>query len=161
MLKRPAMPYTHQMTILGAGANANKPILDADLLTAAVAFAEDSKAQRTRDAYALHWREFNAWCEGRQVCALPCEPQILAIYITHLAQIGRKPAGIDLALTAISQAHKTTGHPSPRGHAAVRYRLGGHSAQGGHGPDEEGRHHHRHVTEARQRHAAVQAYRCA
>lgn len=124
-VKAKIMPYTHQLTILGAGANDNKPVLDAALLGAAEAFAKASKATRTREAYALHWREFTAWCTAQQTSALPCEPQTLALYLTHLARIGRKTAGIKLALTAISQAHKTTGHPSPRGEAAVRLVWGG------------------------------------
>jgi len=114
------MPYSHQLTIPHTSANDNKPVLDAALLDAAAAFAKASKAPRTLEAYALHWGEFTAWCEARQECALPCTPQTLALDLTHLAQIGRKTAGIKLALPAISQAHKTTGYSSPRGDAAVR-----------------------------------------
>lgn len=117
------MPYTHQLTIPGAagarGQQANTHLIESGLLNAAAEFAQDSKAQRTREAYDYHWREFVAWCAQRQVEALPCAPQTLAVYLSHLAQ-SRKVAGINLVLSAISQAHKTTGHDSPRNDANVR-----------------------------------------
>lgn len=61
-----------------------------------------------------------AWRAERQVGALPCAPDTLAVYLTHLAQVGRQVAGIGLVLTSISQAHKTQGLESPRNDARMR-----------------------------------------
>lgn len=131
------MPYTHQLSIPGAAANdgaadddsstttVTSLRADAVLHRATLAYAKDAKAKRTREAYDYHWREFTTWCAKHQVTPLPCVPQALATYLAHLAQRGRKVSSISLALTAISQAHKTTGHSSPRNDESVRLVFAG------------------------------------
>ena len=106
-------------------------------LETARAFAGESKARRTREAYRYQWQTFAAWCEARQLEALPAEPATLAAYLAGRAAMrvvqgrdgielvpiegerGWKVASIGLALTAIGQAHKVAGHASPAAHPAV------------------------------------------
>lgn len=88
-------------------------------LETARAFAGESKARRTREAYRYQARTFAAWCEARQLEALPAEPATLAAYLASRAEAGWKAASIGLALTAIGQAHKAAGYASPAAHPAV------------------------------------------
>ena len=111
-----------------------RPHLDPDPLVTlapelerAKAFAAASKADETRRAYTREWSVFTAWCSTKGLAALPAAPVTLAAYLAALADgtaapsgRPRKPAGIDLALAAISGAHNAAGLPSPREAAEVR-----------------------------------------
>jgi integrase len=84
------------------------------------AYARAGRATNTRRIYASRWRGFVAWCGARGVSSLPAAPEIVALYITELADSGRAAATIELSLTAIAQAHALAGEASPRGDAAVQ-----------------------------------------
>lgn len=86
----------------------------------AAAYAAASRAPRTRDAYAGEWKSFVAWTRVQALASLPAEGPTVALYLAALADRGRRPAGIEVALAAIVQAHRLAGHTSPREHAAVR-----------------------------------------
>lgn len=87
---------------------------------AARAFAAESRAPRTREAYRQQWQTFAAWCAERGVDALPAAPVTLAAYLADRAEVaGWKVASIGLALTAIGQAHKAAGHAPPSAHPHV------------------------------------------
>ena len=88
-------------------------------LDLARAFAVESKAPRTRDAYRYQWATFVAWCEERDLAALPADPATLAGYLANRAELGWKVASIALALTAIGAAHKAAGMVSPSAHPIV------------------------------------------
>lgn len=92
----------------------------AAVVESARAYVEASHAPRTREAYAREWATFGAWCSSRGLVALPALPATVALYIADAARGGRKPAGIDVALAAIGEAHKRAGHDSPRNAAEVR-----------------------------------------
>jgi integrase len=94
-------------------------------------FADAATAPATRAAYAREWESFTAWCSSKLLTALPALPATLAAYISALAvgsttrrdgrpRAPRKAAGIDLALAAITAAHKAAGLDSPRDSAGVR-----------------------------------------
>jgi integrase len=94
-------------------------------------FAEASTAPSTRTAYARELASFTAWCSSKQRTALPALPATLAAYLSALAvgsttrrdgrpRAPRKAAGIDLALAAITAAHRAAGFDSPRDSAGVR-----------------------------------------
>jgi integrase len=94
-------------------------------LESARTFATASKADETRRAYTREWQAFVAWCSTKGCPSLPAEPATLAAYLAALADGSasgrpRKPAGIDLALAAITGAHKAAGFPSPREAPEVR-----------------------------------------
>lgn len=84
------------------------------------AYARAGRATNTRRIYASRWRGFVAWCTARGVASLPAAPEIVALYITELADTGRAAATIELSLTAIAQAHALAGEASPRGDVAVQ-----------------------------------------
>jgi integrase len=94
-------------------------------------FADASTAPATRAAYAREWESFTAWCSSKHCVARPALPATLAAYLSALAvgstirrdgrpRAPRKAAGIDLALAAITAAHKAAGLDSPRDSAGVR-----------------------------------------
>jgi len=60
------------------------------------------------------WAVFTSWCASKQSAALPAT---LATYLSALA-VGAP--GIDLALAAITAAHKAAGLDSPRDSTVVR-----------------------------------------
>jgi integrase len=43
----------------------------------------------------------------------------VALYLAHLADAGRKPAGIDRVLSALAKAHQLAGYPGLRKHGAI------------------------------------------
>ncbi len=91
-----------------------------DMLESARAFAAESVAPRTREAYAYQWRTFAAWCEAQGVVALPASAATLAAYLTDRAKrCAWKPASIGLALVAVRAAHKAAGVEHATSHPAV------------------------------------------
>jgi site-specific recombinase XerD len=82
-------------------------------------YANAAMAINTRRAYRADWRDFAAWCERHRRAALPAVPETVAAYLAALAD-HRKTSTITRRLSAIAQAHKTAGFPSPTGEAAVR-----------------------------------------
>ncbi|MEQ9151058.1 MAG: site-specific integrase [Parvibaculum sp.] len=80
-----------------------------------------SLANATKRTYTKEWGAFVDWCRARtpEVSPLPAAPQTVARYITHLADAGRKAAGIELVLAAIGAAHRAAGLRSPRGDGRV------------------------------------------
>src|SRR5262249_26180126 len=77
-----------------------------------------------------------SWCADHRLEALPAEPPTVALY---LAQLGgkRKASTIQQRVSAIAQAHKTAGHPSPTQDQAVRLVLAG--IRRTHGTAQEGK----------------------
>jgi integrase len=90
------------------------------LVETAKNYIQQAKSESTRRSYRRDWQAFEAWCRKHSVQSLPVQPQALAMYVAWLAESGRKVATIELALAAISQAHKAAGHDSPRSTAPVR-----------------------------------------
>lgn len=91
-----------------------------ELVERARSFARDARAERTRDAYRYQWGRFEAWCEGYAFVPIPAVPATLALYLTAWADEGGSVASLAQALAAISEAHSTLGHPSPRKAPEVR-----------------------------------------
>lgn len=95
------------------------------LMSEAREFAQKALAASTRRAYAHDFGAFGAWCTDHGYSPMPALPTTVALYLAQLARNGRKVAGIERALTAISQAHVGLGHTSPRDNADVRRVLQG------------------------------------
>jgi len=87
-------------------------------------YAEASRAENTRRAYRIGWNDFSAYCTTNRFDPLPASPQILALYVTTLAQRA-KLATIRLYLAAVSEKHRETGLESPTSHEMVRRVLRG------------------------------------
>lgn len=78
-----------------------------------------AKAENTKRAYRADWNAFAAWCGDRGLCALPAEPQTVALFIASLAE-NAKTSTIQRKISAISQAHQAAGVNTPTHSAAVR-----------------------------------------
>ena len=113
------------------------PVLAADA-EAARRFAEAARSDATLRAYRSDWADFAAWCESRQLAAMPATPETVSLYIASRAEAGpdgadgRPTAPLKVAtlrrrLAAISQAHKLAGLESP----ALRSREPLHSVWAG------------------------------
>jgi site-specific recombinase XerD len=109
-----------------------------DLAGVARAYAQASKADNTRRAYSRDWRDFAAWCDDHDVLALPAAPATLCLYLSALAQLGRRASTIERRLAAISQAHQAAGRvPSPTLDWQVRTVMAGIRRRLGTAPDQK------------------------
>lgn len=97
----------------------------ASLVERAREYAADARASSTRRAYAADFAAFDAWCSGQGLSTMPAPPAAVAVYLTHLAEAGRKIATIERALTAIAHAHRSRGFEWPRAHPAIANVMGG------------------------------------
>ncbi|WP_437621204.1 integrase [Sorangium sp. So ce1151] len=73
----------------------------------------------TRRLYGAQWRQFAAWCAGRDAVALPARPRQVALYLAFLARERLAASTLRAAIHAIGKAHQITGHTSPAGDPIV------------------------------------------
>lgn len=92
----------------------------ARLAIKAADYAKAAKSTATIKAYASQWRAFESWCESVSAAPLPAAPGVVALYLTHRAEAGSAVATMAQCLTAISRAHVSANHPSPRLDETVR-----------------------------------------
>lgn len=110
------MKRTHKEAAgaLVVAADATPAALVAAGASKAAKYASEARAEATRRAYAVDWRQFCQWCEARAIDPLPASPVAVAMWVADLADthafssIGRK-------LAAVSVKHKEAGLPSPIG----------------------------------------------
>lgn len=88
-------------------------------------YVREAKALNTRRAYVSDWRDFTSWCAAHQLQSLPASPQTTSLYLTHLADAGRKASTIGRRVSSISQAHQAAGFESPTHTPIVRTLLAG------------------------------------
>ena len=81
-------------------------------------YAAQSRAPRTREAYRKAFAAFGRWVESSGLP--PWAPETVAAYLTHLADAGKKPSTLEVCLSALSEAARVAGQPSPRLAACVR-----------------------------------------
>lgn len=75
---------------------------------------EASVAPETRRAYSSRLKRFFGWCEVQGFAStFPISPEILAAYLTDMADEGFKYSTIEQTLAAISTTHKAQGLTSP------------------------------------------------
>jgi site-specific recombinase XerD len=74
---------------------------------------QQARAGATRKAYSHDWKLFEAWCVQHSEQQLPASTATLALYLTQLAEFGRKYSSIRRARTAIGQVHAAAGLPRP------------------------------------------------
>ncbi len=80
------------------------------LVTRARSYGEAAKAPNTRRAYASDWQHFTAWCNAKDLDALPASPGTIALYLTDHAGALKVPT-LGRRLAAIRAAHLYAGHP--------------------------------------------------
>jgi integrase len=83
-----------------------------------------SKAENTLRGYRADWREFCEWCEGRDLCSLPANPEAVAAYLAECA-VRLKVGTVQRRINAIAEAHKAVGLDSPTHHAMVMNTMKG------------------------------------
>ncbi len=69
----------------------------------------NSKSTNTLRAYQSDYNDFSLFCSKSGFQAMPTQPKILALYITHLASYS-KYSTLKRRLASISIIHKTKGH---------------------------------------------------
>ncbi len=70
---------------------------------------KSSKANNTLRAYKSDFKDFEAFCVKHGFKALPSEPKIVSLYITHLSK-NSKISTLRRRLVSISMVHKLKGH---------------------------------------------------
>ena len=86
---------------------------------------ERSTSANTLRAYDLAWRRWVAWTEVRRCRAVPAKPEMLAAFLTELAEQGLSVATLRLQKAALSRAHRSIGHPDPTDTEGVRRVMAG------------------------------------
>src|ERR1041384_1269693 len=81
----------------------------AHLVERANEYAQESRAAATRRAYLSDFTSFEAWCAKHGLPSMPAAPATVAVYLSALADQGRKAATIMRALTGIAHAHRARG----------------------------------------------------
>src|SRR6266851_932590 len=77
------------------------------------AYVREAKAPNTRRAYRSDWRDFEAWCSAHELASMAASAGTVTMYLTALADGGRKASTIQRRVSAISQAHQAAGFESP------------------------------------------------
>jgi site-specific recombinase XerD len=95
------------------------------LVERARGYAADSRAPATRRAYLHDWDGFVAWCAAHGLEPLPAAPATVAVYLSALADAGRRPTSIERALSGIAHAHRTRGLVWQRAHPTITEVMGG------------------------------------
>ncbi len=101
----------------------SQPLAKIDrLVERARSHAANARASSTRTKYERDFAAFETWCQGMTFRALPASPATIALYLTELAELGRRPATLDRKLAAIAHVHRAAGYGSTRdpGVSAVR-----------------------------------------
>ncbi len=80
---------------------------------------EAGRSEATRGAYDSDWNDFEAWCLGNKVIALPADPAVVAAYLSDLAT-RRKVSTVQRRMSAIASKHLEEGHHSPTKAEGVR-----------------------------------------
>lgn len=85
-----------------------------------------SKARRTREAYASDWQLFTCWCNEHKQTPLPATVPTVVAYLASLASVNRKTTTMSRHLVSINLAHKAAGfEQSPTASLAVKEAMKG------------------------------------
>jgi site-specific recombinase XerD len=84
----------------------------------------NSKSSNTLRAYQSDYNDFSIFCSKNGFQAMPTEPKILSLYITHLASYS-KFSTLKRRLASISIIHKTKGHYIDTKHPIIAENLMG------------------------------------
>ena len=84
----------------------------------------NSKSQNTLRAYQSDYNDFSLFCSINGFKAMPTQPKILALYITHLSSFS-KYSTLKRRLASISILHKTKGHYIDTKHPVIMENLMG------------------------------------
>src|SRR5680860_800059 len=117
-----AWPMTTHLTLpvpARTFARARLALTDGDAARVAVAI-DAELAESTRTSYASAWRQWETWCRGRGLVALPAAPEALAAYLAERAESGLCFGTLDGACSAIAHRPTQEGLPAPPAAAPCR-----------------------------------------
>jgi site-specific recombinase XerD len=107
-IKEAAMLETKALQKIDSQEIAN-PALHADFV-AAQSYMDKALSDNTRKNYDSAFRQYQEWCQTRDLLPLPVSVGAVASYISHLADNGRAWSSIDAALAALSHHQAAAGH---------------------------------------------------
>lgn len=84
----------------------------------------NSKSANTLRAYQSDYNDFSLFCSKNGLQAMPTQPKILALYITHISSYS-KYSTLKRRLASISILHKTKGHYIDTKHPIIMENLMG------------------------------------
>ena len=84
----------------------------------------NSKSPNTLRAYQSDYKDFSLFCSKNGFQAMPTQPKILALYLTHLSSYS-KYSTLKRRLASISILHKTKGHYIDTKHPIIMENLMG------------------------------------
>lgn len=88
-------------------------------------YAKASRSERTDTLYKAAGAAFVGWCQKNGHLPLPAASEVVATYISEMADEGYSPSSIGIALSAIAKAHREAKLPSPRDTEQVRQTYAG------------------------------------
>lgn len=88
-------------------------------------YIDKSLSKNTLKAYKSQWEQFVAWCELRKLDYLPAKPEVVAVFISFMADNNKKFATIAHMLSSIAKAHKRSKLDSPVLSEVVRETFSG------------------------------------
>jgi integrase len=91
--------------------------VDAERIAAAV---DAELAASTRETYACGWRQWERWCNGRGITALPAPPEAIAAFLTERAEAGVHFTTLDCYCSGIAYRHRQEGLSDPTADFLVR-----------------------------------------
>ncbi len=89
------------------------------LLERANAYAADSRAGSTKRGYLTDFASFTAWCTDHGLDPMPANVATIAVYLSNLADRGKRASTIERALTGIAHAHRARGFAWHRGEPVI------------------------------------------
>ena len=88
-------------------------------------YAKANRAPTSLRRYAVDWKAFRAWAEPLELPTLPTSPGVVARFLAHLADLGRRPSSITVALAAIGHYHREAGFDWYAGHLEIARTMQG------------------------------------
>ena len=87
---------------------------------------DSSTSANTRRAYNQGWSRFEAWIKQRGPGhPLPASPELVAAFLTELAEAGLSVATLRLTKSALAAVHWSTGHQDPTDNEGVKKVMAG------------------------------------
>ena len=83
---------------------------------------KNSKSANTLRAYSSDYKDFSMFCAKNNFTALPTDPKILTLYLTHLSQTS-KFSTLKRRIASISVVHKLKGHYIDTKHPLIMENL--------------------------------------
>jgi integrase len=90
---------------------------DAERIATAI---EAELAPSTREMYASAWRQWERWCRGRGINAMPAAPEALAAFLAERAEAGLTFGTLDGYCSGIAHRHHQERLPDPTANVVVR-----------------------------------------